>query len=214
MKSFDSNNPIKVVLVDDHDIVREGLVSLLSTARDLRVVGSLASGAEAIAFCKDNEVDVVLLDLNMPVMDGLQCLVALRAANPERRVIMLTSENGDDAVFRALKSGAAGYLLKRCQPAELFQAVRDAVGAGVTLSPEVNAALAERSFKESLTHREIAILEHIAQGESNRLIGEALSLTEGTVKNYVAEILTKLGASDRTHAVTLALSRGIIRLPR
>jgi two-component system, NarL family, response regulator len=203
---------IRVVLVDDHALVREGIASLLSGEPGISVVGSVSTGKQAIFECAALKPDVVLLDMRMPDMDGLATLQALKEQDRSIVVLILSSHIGDESIFRALKAGAAGYISKSAQPDELVAAIRRGRVGRVMPQADVAASLAEREFTVTLSPREVNVLERIAQGQSNKRVAQGLGLTEGTVKNYVAKLIEKLGASDRTHAVTIAVQRGFIHL--
>jgi two-component system NarL family response regulator len=203
---------IRVVIVDDHPVVRDGLRALLSAAPDIEVAGEATDGRAAIAAWREHEPDVMLMDLRMPRMDGVDAIAAILRTSPDARIIVLTTFAGDEDIHRALKLGARAYLLKDAFGEEILTAVR-AVHAGRRHVPPVVAArLAERPIDRDLTVREIEVLEAIARGSSNKEIGEQLSIAEGTVKAHVNSILAKLEAEDRTDAAMIALKRGIIRL--
>ncbi|MDZ4696655.1 MAG: response regulator transcription factor [Deltaproteobacteria bacterium] len=206
------NKKIRVVVVEDHAIVREGLVSLMRGEPDLEVVAAHATGEDAIAAVLQDAPDIILLDIRLPGMDGLSTLTALRARRPETRVLMLTSQQGDESIYRALKSGAVGYLLKRQPSEDLLKAIRDTHAGGTAMANEVSVALAQRMSGEEVTARERAILRNIAQGLSNKDIAEHLGVSPNTIRNQIAALMGKLGAVDRTQAVTIALQRGIIDL--
>jgi len=203
---------IRVLLVDDHALVREGIASLLSGEPGISVVGSVSTGKQALIECASLKPDVVLLDMRMPDMDGLATLQALKEQDRSLVVLILSSHKGDESIFRALKAGAAGYVSKSAQPDELVAAIRRGRVGRVMPQAEVAASLAEREFTATLTPREVSVLERIAQGQSNKRVAQGLGLTEGTVKNHVTKAIEKLGASDRTHAVTIAVQRGFIHL--
>lgn len=207
-----SESIIRVLLVDDHDLVREAIASLLSGEPGIIVVGSVSTGKQALIDCVSSKPDVVLLDMRMPDMDGLATLVALKDLDRGVSVLILSSHIGDESIFRALTAGAAGYISKNAQPDELMGAIRKARIGRVMPQAEVAASLAERAFGETLTPREVSVLERIAQGQSNKRVAEGLGISEGTVKNHVTKLIEKLGASDRTHAVTIAVQRGFIHL--
>jgi two-component system, NarL family, response regulator len=203
---------LRIMIVDDHAVVREGLEAVIARQADMTVVASLGSGQEALAVLAQAAPDVVLLDLRMPEVDGLAVLEALRVRQPQLRVLMLSGQTGDEAIFQALSRGAAGYVSKAAPSAELLDAIRQAKHGRVRPSADVAERLAERSLREPLSDREIEVLRHAAEGESNKEIGVALGLAENTVKNHIKNIMLKLHAADRTEAVTLALRRGIIDL--
>jgi len=206
------NQKIRITVVEDHAIVREGLVSLLRGEPDLEVVSAHATGEEAIAAVDSDAPDIVLLDLRLPGLDGLSTLSALRAKRPEIRVLMLTSQQGDEAIYRALKSGAVGYLLKRQPSEDLLKAIRDSHAGGTAFANEVSVALAQRVSAEEVTARERAILRKIDKIHGNKEIAEALGVSANTIRNQIVTLMGKLGAIDRTQAVTIALQRGIIDL--
>jgi two-component system NarL family response regulator len=199
-----------VLLVDDHAVVREGIEAVLSRQTDMQVVGSVASGREALAAVEDSKPDVVMLDVRMPEMDGLAVLESLRARHPRLKVVMLSGKTGDESIHQALSRGAAGYLLKSAKAAELADGIRQAMQGRLRPSPEVALRLADRAFYTGLSPREIEVLRHAAAGESNKEIADALGLSENTIKNHLKNIMMKLQAPDRTAAVTTALRRGII----
>lgn len=201
---------IRVLLVDDHAVVREGIEAVLSRQTDMQVVGSVASGREALAAVEDSKPDVVMLDVRMPEMDGLAVLESLRARHPRLKVVMLSGKTGDESIHQALSRGAAGYLLKSAKAAELADGIRQAMQGRLRPSPEVALRLADRAFYTGLSPREIEVLRHAAAGESNKEIADALGLSENTIKNHLKNIMMKLQAPDRTAAVTTALRRGII----
>jgi two-component system NarL family response regulator len=204
--------PIRLLLVDDHAVVRDGIKAIFGSQPDFQVIGSVGSGEEALAFLAGTAPDVVLLDLRMPGMDGLAVLEALRDRHPRVKVVMLSGHSGDEAIYKALSRGAAGYLLKSARSETLVEGVRQAYQGRLKPSPEVAERLAERTFYGQLSEREIEVLRHAAQGESNKEIASALGVAQNTVKNHVRSIMEKLQAGDRTEAVTIALRRGIIDL--
>ena len=204
--------PITVLIADDHPIVREGLHAVLTDQPDLAVVGQAATGAEAVALALAHRPDVILMDLRMPGMNGVESIAAIRAQWPQAHVIVLTTYDGDEDIYRALQTGAQAYLLKDTPRAELLETIRAVARGQKRLPPEVAARLMERMSSEALTDREVEVLRLIARGRSNKAIGAELSISEGTVKYHVVNILGKLGADDRTQAVTIALQRGILHL--
>jgi DNA-binding NarL/FixJ family response regulator len=204
--------PIRILLVDDHAVVREGIEAVFAAQPEFVVVGSVGSGAEALAAAAESAPDVVLLDVRMPGLDGLAVLEALRERHPRMKVVMLSGHAGDEAIWRALSGGAAGYLLKNARSHALIEGVRKAFQGRLKPSPEVAERLAERAFYEPLSGREIEVLRHAAGGQGNKEIGAALGVAESTVKNHLRSIMDKLQVKDRTEAVTVALRRGVIDL--
>jgi two-component system, NarL family, response regulator len=204
--------PIRILLVDDHAVVREGIQAVFGAHADFQVVGSVGSGEEALAAVEQTTPDVVILDLRMPGMDGLAVLEALRARHPRVKVVMLSGHSGDEAIWRALSGGAAGYLLKTAPAQAMVEGVRQAYQGRARPSAEVAGRLAERTFYGTLSDREIEVLRHAAGGQSNKEIAGALGVAESTVKNHLRSIMEKLQVDDRTEAVTVALRRGVIDL--
>jgi len=213
--------PIRLLLADDHPVVRDGLVAILSTQPDFAIVGQAATGAEAVRLAAALNPDVILLDLEMPEMDGVEALRRIRAARADARVIVFTAFDADERILSAVRSGAKGYLLKGAPRDELFKAIRVVSEGGSLLQPVVASKLIEhitsqhqaaQAGPESLTDREMEVLRWIAQGRSNKEIAAALVISERTVKFHVSSILGKLGASNRTEAVTIAAQRGLVRL--
>ncbi|PAW88320.1 MAG: DNA-binding response regulator [Pedosphaera sp. Tous-C6FEB] len=203
---------IRLLLVDDHLVVRIGLRSLLEMQPDLTVVAEAASGAAALAAFERHQPDLTLMDLRMPEMDGAQTTTAIRARFPDARILVLTTFDTDEDIFRALQARARGYLLKNTDSEPLLKTIR-AVHAGTyRLPPEVAARLAQRQAAPELSPRERDVLELIVKGRSNKEIGSALGVAENTVKNHVKVILDKLSVQDRTQAATTAIQRGIVRL--
>jgi len=212
MNERDTAPPVRVLLVDDHAIVREGLRALLEEEGGFAVAGEAADGERAVAAAHELAPDVILMDLLMPGVDGLEALRRIRAADSEARVLVLTSAQDDRAVRQAIDAGAVGFLFKDVSRRDLVRAVRDAAAGRPTLHPEAQRVLMkrpERSPLDELTPRERSVLELIAQGRSNRQIALRLELTEGTVKGYVSTILDKLGVQDRTGAALFAVRHGL-----
>ena len=203
-------NPIRILLVDDHQLLRQGVSGLLADQPDMQLVGEASDGHEAIEQFRKHRPDITLLDLQMPELNGLDALIAIRAEFSEARVIILTTYRGDMQALRALKAGARAYLLKSLLRRELLDTIRAVHKGQKRIPPEVAAELAEHAADDHLTSREIEVLRLIAAGKANKLVASDLSITEETVKGHVKSILSKLGASDRTHAVTIALKRRII----
>jgi DNA-binding NarL/FixJ family response regulator len=203
---------IRVLCVDDHPLVRKGIASILATEKDVQLVAEGSNGREAVALFEKHRPDVTLMDLRMPVLDGINAVKEIRRAYPEARIIALTSYDGDQDIQRALAAGVRGYLLKEMVHTEVLRAIR-AVHAGQKLMPtEVVEKLAEHFPSTGLTPREVEVLGCVARGMSNKEVSEKLGTAEGTVKIHVQNILAKLGAADRTHAVTIAMERGILHL--
>lgn len=204
--------PIRILTVDDHPIVREGIAGLVATQVDLTLVGEASNGRDAIQQFRTHRPDVMLMDLQMPEMNGLDALIAIRNEFPEAKIIMLTTYAGDVQIMRALKAGAHAYLLKNTLHKELLNTIRAVHAGKKSLSPEASYELAQHSTDDLLTPAEIAVLRLIAAGNANKQIADQLSVSEETVKSRVKNILSKLGANDRTHAVTIGLKRGILDL--
>ena len=203
---------IRILAVDDHPVLREGIKGLIAAQRDMILVGEAANGREAIEQFERTQPDVTLMDLQMPDMGGIDALDAIRARHPQARIVVLTTYKGDAQAIRALKAGARAFLLKGSLRTELLTTIR-AVHAGQrSIAPEIAETLADHVDADTLTDREIDVLRLVAEGNSNKQIAEALSIAEETVKGRLRNILAKLGANDRTHAVTIALRRGIIPL--
>ena len=207
-----SHNRIRILLADDHPLLRDGVAGLVADQPDMELVGEASNGQEAIEQFRKHRPDVALLDLQMPEMNGIDAIVAIREEFPDARIIVLTTYTGDTQIFRALKGGAQAYLLKSALRRELLDAIRIVHKGEKRIPAEVAAQLAEHTADDLLTSREVEVLQLIASGKANKLIASDLSITEETVKGHVKNILSKLGASDRTHAVTIALRRGIIDL--
>jgi DNA-binding NarL/FixJ family response regulator len=207
-----ADSPIRVLIADDHAVVRLGLRALLEAQPDMEVVGEVADGNGAVEAYANLKPDVLLVDLRMPGMSGRDVIGTIRKASSDARIIVLTSFDGDEDVFRAVQAGARGYLLKGTPPDELVKAVRTVHAGGRLIAPDVAGRLADRVNSPSLTAREVAVLELVAKGLSNKEIGGALGLAEDTVKNHLKHIYAKLDVSDRTEAVLSAVQRGIIVL--
>ena len=205
-----TDRPIRLMLIDDHEVVREGIEAMLAVEKDIEVVASVSSGNEALAAMGKSSPEVVLLDMRMPNQDGLEVLGLLLAANRDLSVLMLSSADGDEAIFRALKAGAVGYLLKNTSRAALATAIRSARSGKVRPSEFVAQRLVDRALTPPPSAREVDVLRRMALGESNKEISIAMGISESTVKNHIHSLLGKLGAADRTQAVLLAMQRGII----
>lgn len=203
---------IRVFSVDDHPLLREGISALVNSQPDMTLAGEAATGAEAIKVFKQLQPDVTLLDLRLPDMSGIDILIAIRSEFPEARIIMLTTFEGDVEIHRALQAGARGYLLKNMPPSELLDVIRQVHAGKKRIPAAIASQLAEHMSDETLTEREIQVLREVAGGNKNRDIANKLFISEETVKVHVKHIMEKLGAADRTQAVTIGVRRGIIHL--
>jgi len=205
-------SPIRVLAVDDHQLIRVGIATLLLPEPDMKLVAEASNGREAVVKFRECRPDVTLMDLQMPEMNGFDAIIAIRDEFPEARIVVLTTYAGDVQAVRAMKAGAQGYLLKNLLHKELLQTIRSVHAGRKAMAPDVAARLAEHTGEEVLTPKEIEVLRLIAAGNANKEIAAQLSITEETVKSRVKNILEKLGANDRTHAVSIGLKRGIIEL--
>ena len=208
----DETSPIRILVVDDHPVVLAGIEALVEGQADMTIVAQAANGREAIQEFRSHHPDVTLMDLQMPEMNGLDALIAIRNESPEAQIIMLTTYAGDAQVMRAIKAGAQGYLLKSALHRELLDTIRAAHAGKKALSAEASYEVAEHAADDALTPAEIRVLQLIGKGNANKEIAEQLSISEETVKGQVRNILSKLGAKDRTHAAMIGLKRGIIGL--
>jgi two-component system, NarL family, response regulator len=204
---------IRILIVDDHSVVRDGLAAVLGFDPEMSVVGHAKDGNEAVTRFRELNPDIVLMDLAMPQMDGVRAIAGIRREFPDARILVLTTYDGDEAVFRALDNGARGYLLKDCATTELLTAIRKVHAGETHVTGAAATRLAERAMAgAALSPREIEVLTLIAAGKSNKEIAAELFVTEGTVKTHVLNIHVKLGVRDRTEAVVLAIKRGILRV--
>ncbi|MGH8934638.1 MAG: response regulator [Egibacteraceae bacterium] len=206
---------IRVLIVDDHPVVRDGLRGMLSGEEDLHVVGEAANGLQALAEIGRSQPHVVLMDLRMPILDGVSATERIQADHPGIRVLVLTTYDGDGDILRVVEAGATGYLLKDTPREELFQAIRKAARGESVLAPAVAARLmvaVRAPVAETLTDREVEVLRHVARGATNKEIAGALFISEATVKTHLIHVFGKLGVDDRTAAVVAALQRGLLRL--
>ena len=204
------SSPIRILTVDDHALLREGIAGLVVGQSDMSLVAQASNGREAIHQFRTHRPDVTLMDLQMPEMNGVDAMIAIRGEFPEARIIVLTTYTGDVQVLRALKAGARAYLLKNLLHKELLETIRAVHAGKKTVSPEVSFQLAEHATDDALTPAEVRVLRLIAEGNANKEIAAHLSVSEETVKSQVRNILSKLGANDRTHAAMIGLKRGII----
>jgi len=202
--------PIRILAVDDHPVVRQGIAGLVAVHSDMSIVAEASNGREAIQQFRTHHPDVTLMDLQMPELGGVDAMIAIRGEFPEARIIVLTTYAGDAQVLRALKAGARAYLLKNSLHKELLETIRAVHAGKKALSAEASYQLAEHATDDALTPAEVRVLRLIAEGNANKEIAAQLSISEETVKGQVRNILSKLGANDRTHAAMIGLKRGII----
>jgi DNA-binding NarL/FixJ family response regulator len=205
--------PIRILIAEDHAVVRDGLAAVLKFEPDMTVVGLARNGLEAVTQFRELKPDIVLMDLAMPELDGAGAILAIRGDFPHARILVLTTYDNDESVFRALENGAKGYLLKDCSTADLLAAIRKIHAGGTHVSERAASRLAERAMAGGpLSPRELEVLQWIAEGKSNKEIAALLFISEGTVKTHVLSIHEKLGVGDRTEAVVTAIKRGILRV--
>jgi DNA-binding NarL/FixJ family response regulator len=209
-----TNSPerIRILIVDDHPLLREGVVSLVEKEADMVIVAEASNGKEALQLFQQHIPDITLMDLRLPGMDGIDVIAAILAEFPNAKIIVLTTFSGDAQILRALKAGARGYLLKDMLRKELLDAIRTVQAGRKRIPPEIAAQIAEHASDTTLTRRELEVLQLIASGNPNKLVADKLSVTQDTVKMHVKSILSKLGANDRTHAVAIAVKRGMMDL--
>ena len=203
---------IRVLVVDDHPVVRMGLGSMLGSQKGIKVVGMVASGGEALTSLPEVRPDVVMMDLRMPEMDGVDAIVALRAAEPNIKILVLTNYQLDEDVFNALQAGALGYLVKSAPQEDVISAIRTVNQGKLCIPPAIAARLAERVGHSSLSRRELEVLRFVAKGLTNKEIGSILFISDKTARNHVISLMAKLEAKDRTEAVTIAIRKGLIRI--
>ena len=208
----DDSKKIRILAVDDHPVLRQGIAGLIADEADMTLVAEASNGREAIQQFRTHRPDITLMDLQLPEMSGLDAMVTILGEFPDARIIVLTTYAGDVQALRSLKAGARAYLLKNSLHKELLGAIRAVFAGRKTLSPEVSFQLAEHSAEESLSAAEVRVLRLIAEGHTNKEIAMLLSVTEDAVKGQVRSILSKLGANDRTHAAMIGIKRGIIEI--
>jgi DNA-binding NarL/FixJ family response regulator len=207
------NDKIRIMVIDDQAVVRQGFVALINTVPDMEVIAEGINGQQAIDLYAQHTPDVTLIDLRMPVVGGVEAITAIRSKFPDARLIVLTTYDGDEDIYRSLQAGAKGYLLKDVFFEQLEAAIRNVHAGSRHIPAAIAMRLAERMASSDLTSREMEVLELIVQGQSNKEIGVSLRISEATVKSHINNILSKLGVSDRTQAVTTALQRGLVHLP-
>ena len=207
-----SENTLRVMCVDDHPLVRKGVAAILANEPDMELVAEASDGQEAVEKYRQLRPDVVLMDLRMPHMDGTEATRAIRSEDPDALIIALTSYDGDQDIYRALEAGVRGYILKEMVHSEVVKAIRTVQAGKRLMPPEVAERLSEYFPQVALTPREVEVLSLVARGMANKEIAHKLGTANGTIKMHVQNILEKLGASDRTHAVTIAIERGILHL--
>ena len=205
-------NTIRIMVIDDQAVVRQGFVALINTVPDMEVIGEGINGQQAIDLYNQHTPDVTLIDLRMPVVGGVEAITAIRHNFPDARLIVLTTYDGDEDIYRSLQAGARGYLLKDVFFEELETAIRTVHAGSRHIPAAIAMRLAERMASSDLTSREMEVLELIVRGQSNKEIGASLTISEATVKSHINNILSKLGVTDRTQAVTTALQRGLVHL--
>jgi DNA-binding NarL/FixJ family response regulator len=210
MTAMTVENKIRILMVDDHPLLREGIAAVIERQEDMVLVGEATNGQEAIENFRLYRPDITLMDLQMPELSGIDAIIAIRREFANARIVVLTTFQGDVQALRAFKAGASGYLLKNMLRKELVETIRAVHSGRKRIPPEVAAELAEHVIEEGLTEREIDILARVAKGNSNKMIASQLDVSEATVKYHLKSILSKLGASDRTHAVTIAMKRGFL----
>ncbi len=203
---------IRTMVVEDHHVVRQGLVALLNVMPEIEIVGEASDGLQAVELHRHLQPDITLMDLQLPNLGGVAAITRIRAENPAARFIVLTTFDGDEDIFRSLQAGAKAYLLKGMTIDDLLKTIRLVHAGKTSISPAIAEKLAERAGAEDLTPREHAVLERIAAGRANKEIASDLAISEATVKTHVNNLLSKLGVSDRTNAVTVAIQRGLVHI--
>ena len=207
-----ANSPIRILSVDDHPMLREGIAAVLTGEPDMVLIAEASNGREAVEQFRAHLPDVTLMDVQMPEVNGIDAILKIREEFPDARIIVLTTYGGDAQAARAFKAGASGYLLKNMVRKELIDTIRTVHAGKKRIPPEIAMELAEHHSDDALTEREIDVLREVAAGNANKMVAQRLKVSEETVKAHMKNILSKLGANDRTHAVTIALKRGIIEI--
>jgi len=203
---------IRILIAEDHNVVRDGLVAIIKQERDMDVVAETGDGRQAVELWKGHRPDVTLMDLRMPGLDGVDAIYAIRACDPNARIVVLTTFDGDEDIYRGMRAGAKSYLLKDVRREELFQCIREVHAGRTFVPPAIAAKLAERLPAEELTPREREVLRLLAEGKPNKLIGAALSISEVTVKSHVQAVFRKLNVLSRTEAIAVANRKGLLHL--
>lgn len=211
---MDHKTPITLLIVDDHPLIREGIAAVVDGYEDISVVGEASNGLEAIRLYRTTQPDVTLMDIQMPELNGIGAISSIVSEFPHARIAVLTTYRGDVRALQAIKAGARGYLLKSTLRHELIETIRDLAAGKRRFPPEIAAELAAHIDQDRLTHREVQVLQNVADGLSNKQTADALAIGEDTVKGHIRNIMDKLGANNRTHAVTISIQRGIIDSPR
>ena len=207
-----AKSPIRILTVDDHPMLREGIAAAIRRQADMLLVAEAQDGKEAVELFRAHRPDITLMDLQMPAMNGIEAITAICKEFPDARIIVLTTYSGDAQASRAFKAGASGYLLKNMLRKELIETIRSVHGGKKRIPPEIARGMGEHHIDDALTEREMEVLREVAAGNSNKIIADHLKISEQTVKTHMKIILAKLAANDRTHAVTIALKRGIIEI--
>ena len=203
---------IRILTVDDHPVLREGIAAVLASEQDMILVAEASNGREAVEQFRTHQPDVTLMDVQMPEINGIDAIVKIREEFPSARIIVLTTYTGDAQAARAFKAGAFGYLLKNMVRKELIDTIRTVHSGKKRIPPEIAVEMAQHHTDDALTEREIEVLREVAAGNANKMVAQLLNISEETVKAHMRSILSKLGANDRTHAVTIAVKRGIIEI--